>query len=88
VGVGVTLLEEVCHEGVGFETLLLATWKSVFCLEQDVELSASPAPCLPGCCHVPSMRMDRISEPVSQPQLNIVLIRVAWVLVSVHRSEP
>jgi hypothetical protein len=38
----VTLLEEVCHFGVGFETLLLAAWKLVFCLplEQDVELSA------------------------------------------------
>ena len=40
--------------GLGFETLLLATWEAVFtCLpsEQDVELSAPPVPGLPGCCH-------------------------------------
>jgi len=56
VGVGVTLLEEVCG-GMGFETLLLAAWKPVFSclpLEQDVELLAPPAPCLPGCCHASS----------------------------------
>jgi hypothetical protein len=42
--------------GRGFKTLLLAA-----CLpsEQDVELSASLTPCLPGCCHVPAlMKMD------------------------------
>jgi hypothetical protein len=31
--------------------------------------------------------MDRTSEPVSQPQLNVVLIRVVWVMVSVHCSK-
>jgi hypothetical protein len=31
--------------------------------------------------------MDRTSEPVSQPQLNIVLIRVVLVMVSVHSSK-
>ena len=37
---GVTLLEEVCHCGVGFEILLLAAWKRIFWLpsEQDVDL--------------------------------------------------
>ena len=40
-----------------FEILLLAAWKTHFCLpsDQDVELSAPPVPCLPGCyhaCHV------------------------------------
>jgi hypothetical protein len=30
VEVDVALLEEVCHGGVGFETLLLAAWKQVF----------------------------------------------------------
>ena len=42
------------------ETFLLAClledWKPVFSylpLEQEIELSAPPAPCLPGCCHVP-----------------------------------
>jgi hypothetical protein len=40
--------------GVGFEALLLAACKTVFSFlpsEQDVELSAPPAPCLPGGCH-------------------------------------
>ena len=42
---GVALLEEVCH---------YTQWHSLlFSMNQDVELSApSPAPCLPGCCHV------------------------------------
>ena len=46
--------------GVGFETLLLATWKPVFCLylDQDAELSAPPASHLPGCCHAPTLTMD------------------------------
>jgi len=42
--------------GVGFETLLLAAYKSFFfCLplEQDAELSAPPASCLPGCYLAP-----------------------------------
>jgi hypothetical protein len=33
------------------------------------------------------MIMDRIFEPVSQPQLNVVLIRVALAIVSVHRNK-
>jgi hypothetical protein len=33
------------------------------------------------------MIMDGTSEPVSQPQLNVVLIRVALVMVSVHRDK-
>jgi hypothetical protein len=43
---------DLCEEGI--ENLLLATWEiALFCLplEQDVELSAPPAPYLPGCCH-------------------------------------
>jgi hypothetical protein len=54
VGVGVALLEEVCHCGGGLDTLLLAMWESVcswFPLDEDVELSAPPMPCLPGCYH-------------------------------------
>jgi hypothetical protein len=31
--------------------------------------------------------MDRISEPVSQPQLNAVLISVALIMVFVHNSK-
>jgi hypothetical protein len=44
--------------GVGFKTLILAAWKSVFCQQssdEDVELSAPPAPGLPGCCHAPAL---------------------------------
>jgi hypothetical protein len=33
------------------------------------------------------MIMNRTSEPVSQPQLNVVLSRVALVMVSVHSSK-
>jgi len=39
-----------------------------------------PASCLPGCCHAPTWT----SEPVSQLQLNVILIRIAWVMVSIH----
>jgi hypothetical protein len=68
---------------VGYKTLILAAWKSVFCQQpsdEDVELSVLPEPCLPGCCHVPTLIiMDRTS--------NVVLIRVALVMVSVHSSK-
>ena len=43
----------MCHSGVCFETLL-ATWKTGFCClssDQDVELLAFPAACLPVCFH-------------------------------------
>ena len=79
---GVALLEE----GVGFKTLMLDAQTSVFCLplEQDVELSATPASCLLGCCHASAlMVMDWTSEPVSY----VVLIRVALDIVSVHSSK-
>ena len=43
-------------------------------LNQDVELSAPPAPHLPACCHTSAMTiMDRTSETVSQLQLNVCL---------------
>jgi hypothetical protein len=45
---------------VNFMTFILAAWKSVFSclpLEQDVEPSAPPPPCLPGCCHVLTLMM-------------------------------
>ena len=41
--------------GVGFKTLILAAWKPVLCWQpsdEAVELSAPPAPCLPGHCHI------------------------------------
>jgi hypothetical protein len=57
-------------------------------LDEDVELSALPVPCLNGCCHAPTWIIkDLTSEPVSQPQLNVVFIRLALVMVSVHRSK-
>jgi hypothetical protein len=62
--------------GVGFESFLLAAWMPVFCLllEQDIELSALPASCPPRHCHAATlMIMDWASEPVSQPQINVVL---------------
>jgi len=55
--------------------------------EQDVDLSAPPVP-YPGCCHAPVlMIMDRTSKPVSQSQLNVVLIRVVLALVIDHISK-
>jgi hypothetical protein len=51
----VTLLSKSVTVGMGFNTLVLAAWKPVFCLlpsDEDVELSGPPAPCLPGCHHV------------------------------------
>ena len=76
--------------GVGNETLLLTTWGSVFQQpsDEDVELSATPAPCLPGCCHARTLRiMGLTSEPVTQPQLNVILIRIAVIMVSVLSSK-
>jgi hypothetical protein len=63
VGVGVALLEEVCHYvGMGFEIFYVQATprvaRSLLLLPVDhaVELSApSPAPCLPGHCHAPTM---------------------------------
>jgi len=76
---------------MGFKTFFLAAWKLVFsCLPlgEDVERSALPAPCLPGCYCVPAlMIIDSTSEPVSQPQLSAVLIGVALVLVLVHSRK-
>jgi hypothetical protein len=76
---------------VGFKILILAAWKPVFSQQpsdEDVELSVSPTPCLPGGYHVPTlMIMVWTSEPVSQPQLNVVFKRVALVMVSLHSSE-
>ena len=73
------LLEEVVHRRGsevstaqatpnGADSSLLLPW------DQDLELSAlSPIPCLPGLEHPTMMIMDRTSEPVSQPQSNVVL---------------
>ena len=76
---------------MGFKTLILVAWKPIFSQQpsdEDIELSASRALCLPRCCYAPTlMIMDRTSDPISQPQLNVVLIRVAMVMVSVHNNK-
>ena len=58
VGVGVALLEEVCHCGGGPWGLLCSSYTQcgsplLLPSHQDIELSApSPVPCLPVLCHV------------------------------------
>ena len=39
------------------------------------------------CSRLDDNELNFSSEPVSQPQLNIVLIRLALVVVSVHSSK-
>lgn len=93
---GVALLEKACHCGGGalrshIYAEVCPVWCSPFSwlpLDQDVELSDPPAPCLPRCCHALTMMiMDWTSETVSQPQLNVVLIRVALVKVCLHSNR-
>jgi hypothetical protein len=57
---GVVLWNRCVTVGVGFNTLVLAAWKPVFCLplEQDIEFLAPPAPCLPEHCHAPTLIMN------------------------------
>ena len=83
---GVTLLEQVwpCWKnclsvGVGFETLLLAKWEPVWLpLDEDVELSAPPAPCLHGHCHASCLDANEINlKTCKQPQLNVILYKIA-----------
>jgi hypothetical protein len=50
-----------------------------------VELLASPAPCLPGCCHASCQDDNGLNLwNCKQAQLNVVLIRVALVMVPLH----
>ena len=57
---GMVLLEEVTASGfwgVKCSSLAQCTYFLLH-VEPDVELlAASPAPCLPVCCHAPSMRI-------------------------------
>ena len=83
--------------GVGNEvsyTQALPSVEHIFLLpvDQDVELSAPPAPRLPACCHAFCHdEMDWISETVSQPNLKknffFFKIRVALVMVSLHSNK-
>ena len=88
VGVGVLCPMCCC----GSKALVLAAWKSVFHQwpsDKEVELSAPPVPCLPKQCHTSALMItDSTSEPVNQLQLNVVFIRVALIMVSVHRVKP
>jgi hypothetical protein len=55
---GVILFEEVCHCGVGLwdpAPSCLSTVGSCFPLDEDVELSTSPTPCLPQSYHALSL---------------------------------
>ena len=58
LGIGVSCWSRHVTVGMGFNTLVLAAWKPVFSclpLEQDVEFSNIPIPCLPGYCHAPTL---------------------------------
>jgi hypothetical protein len=87
---GMALLEEVCHCGHGLQDPCLSCLETnflLFAFGKDVELSATPGPCLLGHCHALALIiMYSISGPVSQPQSN-VLIRVAFGMVSVHSNK-
>jgi hypothetical protein len=52
VGVGVSLWAWALnpHSSCLEVSILLAAFR-----DEDVELSAPPAPCLPGCCHAPAL---------------------------------
>ena len=60
---GMALLEEVCHCG---------GWVLFFCSssEQDIELSAPPAPCLPGYCHASHQDDNGLNLRTCKPALN------------------
>ena len=94
VGVDVALLKEVCHCGEfkvwGFQMLklgsvthfycclLIQTWNSQLLLQQ----------CLPACHHTPHQDDNRLINfwTISQPQLNVFLIRVSLLMVSLHNN--
>ena len=67
---------------MGFKTLILAAWKLVFCLpsEQCVELSAPPAPCLPGHCHASHQDDNGLNLRTCKPAPNEMLsfVRVCF----------
>jgi hypothetical protein len=78
VRVGMALLKKVYHCRGGLRDPPLSCLEESSLLEtfnQDIEFSASPAPFLPGYCHIPILMIMDTSEPVSQPQLNIVLYK-------------
>jgi hypothetical protein len=64
---------------VGFKTLVQAAFGT---RDEDSQLLQTHA-----CWDAAMMIMDGTSEPVSQSQLNVVLIRVALATVSVHSNK-
>ena len=70
VGLGVALLEEMCHwEVLTSQMLKLGLVSFSLPDDPDVDLSApSPAPCMSECCHA-----SCTSKLVDHPQLNIFL---------------
>ena len=61
VEVGVALLEEVSHCGRGLQDTHPSSLEAsilLFTFEQDVELSTPLTPCLPRCCHAPTLVID------------------------------
>ena len=78
VGVIVALLEEVCHCGVGFETLLLTALKTVFWLSwiriQYPQFLFQQYVCLDATMLTAKMIMNWNSDTINHPKLNVVLI--------------
>ena len=96
---GVALLEWVwpCWRNcvtieVGFKNLLLAVWKPIdlllFAFGARHRILSNSHICLTGCYHAPTlMLMAWTSEPVSQPQLNVVLMLPwSWCLFTAVKA--
>jgi hypothetical protein len=68
----VTLLEEVCQCGAGFEVsdakVGLVSLSFLLPVDQNVKLSApSRAPCLPACCHASHHEDNRLNPENCKP---------------------
>ena len=95
VGVGVALLEEMCHWGVGFWGLIYAqatpsvyTGSSLLPVHQEVEPSApSPVPCLPGHCHASHHGDNELNFWNSKPAPLFFFKRVVLAIISLHNNE-
>lgn len=65
--------------GMGFKTLILVAWKPIFSylpFEQEIDLSAPPAPCMPRCCHALTLIIvDWTFKLLSQAQLYAIFCK-------------
>jgi hypothetical protein len=82
----------VCHCGGGLRELppscLRIPVSSCLPSEQDVELSAPPAPCLAGCCHASCFDDNGLNLWNCKPApIKYSFIRVALVTVSLPSSK-